>query len=103
MTCDWRRRPNCYRQKWLKSVEEFGSGETVRSQISEVEQVEEYGLMGLRLTAGVDKAILALHPNFTKNINYLYDNELLQTAEGVVSATEKGRPLLNAILRQLFT
>jgi oxygen-independent coproporphyrinogen-3 oxidase len=87
---------------WLQAVETRRSGETLREIVPEAEQIEEYALMGLRLAEGVDAAPLRDHPSLSKNINGLIFSGLLEESQGRLRTTAAGRPLLNAILREIF-
>ena len=82
--------------EWLNAVEAAGSGETRRSALSAEETREEAVMMGLRVSAGVDARLI------TNNINDLIDLGLLEESSDRIRATAKGRPLLNAILREVL-
>lgn len=87
---------------WLQAVETRGSGEAPRETVPRTEQVEEYALMGLRLAEGVDAAPLRDDLNLSNNINGLISSGLLEEMQGRLRTTAAGRPLLNAILREIF-
>ncbi len=87
---------------WLQAVETRRSGETLREIVPEAEQIEEYALMGLRLAEGVDAAPLRDLPSLSNNINGLIFSGLLKESQGRLRTTAAGRPLLNAILREIF-
>ncbi|CAN0596422.1 unnamed protein product, partial [Ectocarpus sp. 12 AP-2014] len=84
---------------WLQAVEKTGSGESLRQNLSPEDTQIEALMMGLRLTQGVSKAQFALYNN---KFNELCEDGLLNMDESNVWATPKGRPLLNAILRQIL-
>jgi oxygen-independent coproporphyrinogen-3 oxidase len=87
---------------WLQAVEARGSGEMPREVVPEAEQIEEYALMGLRLADGVDAVPLRDNPSLSRNINGLISSGLLEETQGRLRTTDAGRPLLNAILREIF-
>ena len=58
--------------------------------------------MGLRLTEGIDRLALGEDGNILSNINRLIDMGLLQNEAGRLRTTLQGRPVLNAILREIF-
>ena len=89
---------------WLEQVERLGHGETLHEALSRQDQVAEAMMMGLRLTEGVDLARLGqlIDRDFTKNINILRDIGMVETVQGRLCATATGRPVLNAVLRQLL-
>jgi oxygen-independent coproporphyrinogen-3 oxidase len=87
---------------WLQAVEERGSGEVPREIVPAEEQVEEYALMGLRLAEGIDATPLRADPTLSHNISGLISSGLLEESRGMLRTTAAGRPLLNAILREIF-
>lgn len=89
---------------WLLAVEKRGSGETLRDPLPRHEQATEYLLMGLRLAEGIDMdrhASLAEEPLNRAAIDRLEELGLVRAAEGRLRVTDAGRPVLNAILREL--
>ena len=89
---------------WMKSVLTAGTGELPRSDLSGGKAATEYLLMGLRMYEGIhlerfaelsDTAIDA------EAIVFLQSQGLIQLAEGRLSVTAKGMPMLNLILREL--
>ncbi|MCX7301724.1 MAG: radical SAM family heme chaperone HemW [Rhodobacterales bacterium] len=89
---------------WLERVERFGSGDSLCAALSVADQRAEFLMMGLRLTEGVDRARLSSFGDYdlSKNINGLIDIGMVETADDRLRTTEAGRPLLNAVLRQLL-
>jgi putative oxygen-independent coproporphyrinogen III oxidase len=89
---------------WLERVERFGSGDSLCAALSVADQRAEFLMMGLRLTEGVDRARLSSFGDcdLSKNINSLIDIGMVETADDRLRTTEAGRPLLNAVLRQLL-
>lgn len=91
---------------WLTAVEQSGSGETVRDAVPCNGQGEELLMMGLRLSEGIDLARygrLADGPLDQNKINELVELGLIETRPDRLTVTSQGRPVLNAILRELLT
>ena len=84
---------------WLKSVDDLGSGESKRETLSEMDAQTEALVMGLRLTEGVPKDHFS---NFLNKFNSLIDDGFLASSETHVFTTQKGRPVLNAVLREIL-
>ncbi len=92
--------------KWLHQVETTGNGDASRMGIPLVDQATEYLLMGLRLTEGVDiKRLNLLQPEFInpRSLRNLCDLGLAEIDCDTLRVTAKGRPVLNAVLRDLLT
>ena len=89
--------------KWLKLVEDIGSGESSNEKLSKNEVREEQLMMGLRLTEGVPKTLVGHNELLLNKISNLRDMGLMKFDSGRFAVTEKGRPLLNAILREILT
>jgi oxygen-independent coproporphyrinogen-3 oxidase len=87
---------------WLEAVERRGSGELPRESVPAEEQLEEFALMGLRLREGVDLAPLRSDHRLINNINGLLASGLLELHGDRLRASPTGRPLLNAVLREMF-
>ncbi len=85
--------------KWLTAVRGDGSGESLRVPLSPEDVREEAVLMGLRLCEGVPLDRL----KNASEVNNLVDLGLIEVASERVRLTRKGKPVLNAILRQLLT
>ena len=67
---------------------------------------DEYALMSMRLTEGMDLAryqALAGEPLSPERSQSLTEDGLVETVGGRIRATAKGRPLLNAVLSTLLT
>ena len=91
-------------ETWLSAVAERGTGESMRTLISDSEQAEEYLLMSLRLAEGVDARRYALLNGAELDgeaIKRLEAEKLVEISEGRLRATAKGRLVLNAILAEL--
>ena len=87
---------------WLDAVDR-GSGEAHRRAIPKGEVREERLMMGLRLSSGVDMGREIEDLIFKFNyINELTDFQLLETRGDRIRLTPEGRPLLNAVLRELL-
>ena len=89
---------------WLNAVEAQGTGELPREFIPASEQATEYLLMAMRLNEGLDEARYARlsgQPLDEAAIASLQDLGMVSRAEGRLCATDTGRPVLNAILREL--
>jgi len=61
-------------------------------------------VMGLRVNDGVSLARLGLLSDgrYDQNINGLINDGWLETRSGQLQTTQKGRPLLNEVLRQIL-
>ena len=89
---------------WLTRIEVIGSGELAREAVPRDEQANEYLMMGLRLTEGLDVeryAQLAGHVLQESSVVRLEDLGLVAREGERLRATEAGRPVLNAIIREL--
>lgn len=90
---------------WLNQVELTGSGDATSEVVSPADQSVEMLMMGLRVEQGVD--LKRLEPlqrgrHFLNNINSLKDMGLIDVEGGFLKVLSKGKPLLNAILRELL-
>jgi len=89
---------------WLNRAA-AGTGETPRQALSRAEQATEYLLMALRLSEGISipryerLAGEEINPN---RISSLSDMGLIATRGDRLVVTERGRPLLNGVLRELL-
>ncbi|WP_341367743.1 radical SAM family heme chaperone HemW [Yoonia sp. BS5-3] len=90
---------------WLSQVNKSGSGESNRSSLSIEDQVSEFLLMGMRLRDGISLDRLnALSGNtFYKKISSLIEICMLDIQENRLRSTAEGRPVLNAVLRELLS
>jgi putative oxygen-independent coproporphyrinogen III oxidase len=90
---------------WLTRVEKDGSGETSRVEVAAREQAEEFLMMGLRLSEGVRlDRLRRIHRDVIDEARLVTLEELglLQRDEDVLKATDSGRIVLNAVLRELL-
>ena len=91
--------------KWLAAVVNSGSGHSSQAVITRQDQANEYLMMSLRLSEGMSLDRferlngLALSP--TKVIE-LEELGLVHVSEGRLIATAQGRPILNALIRELL-
>jgi oxygen-independent coproporphyrinogen-3 oxidase len=89
---------------WLEAVEKRGSGELPRDEIGPVARAQEYVLMGLRLSEGLDPARLKAISGLSLPAAALSDLsalDLITTGGGRVTATPRGRMVLNGVIRRL--
>ena len=90
---------------WLTQVEHTGSGEESRFVITSDEQASEYLMMSMRLARGMDLtryAEVADRPLKENKINELRAMRLIEIENGRLRASARGRPLLNAVIRELL-
>jgi oxygen-independent coproporphyrinogen-3 oxidase len=91
--------------KWLESVEKSGSGEASRCPVSLQDQIGEYLMMGLRLSEGINVDrfnFLAQNVDFARKVESLANLGLVERTDNRLRVTATGRPVLNAILRELL-
>ena len=89
---------------WLNAVERDGTGESLRALIGLDEQATEYLLMSMRLREGMDVdrfSAMAGAPLNGDAVGRLVDLGMITRQDRRVAATVQGRPVLNAILREL--
>lgn len=86
--------------EWLAAAES-GSGEGRREEISLAESFEERVMMGLRLREGIPESWFQDYEKINY-INGLVEAPLLEQTNGRLRLTPTGRPLLNAVLRELL-
>jgi oxygen-independent coproporphyrinogen-3 oxidase len=86
-------------------VNQTGSGETAREEISSYDQAVEALMMGLRLSEGVSLARIKNLSNTAVNLeklNEFKDLGLINIDGDRLSCTASGRPVLNGVLRGLL-
>jgi oxygen-independent coproporphyrinogen-3 oxidase len=92
-------------QAWLSRVEECGHGVITDETLTSEEIGDEFLLMGLRLTEGVDPqrfAQLAGRPLNSRRIKLLRDQGAVElTSRGRLRATQAGFPVLDAVVADL--
>lgn len=89
---------------WLDSVEHNRSGESARHRLEPSEQALEYLLMSLRLAEGLDEARYQQISGTSLDAAALARLEewgMIERVGGNLRATRAGRPVLNAILREV--
>lgn len=89
---------------WLDAVERDGTGELPRTLLPPEEQAMEYLLMAMRLQEGLDEqrfARLAGKPLDAGSVARLEELGMIERSEGRLRTSPAGRPVLNAILREL--
>ncbi len=92
---------------WLEQVEIAGHGESLREPLDAQARLTEMVMMGLRLHEGIDLVRLGQvsdqkDQGIYRNIKDLRDIGMIETDGGRLRLTEHGRPVLNAVLRQLL-
>jgi putative oxygen-independent coproporphyrinogen III oxidase len=92
-------------EAWLMRVEALGHGLTTDDLLSRNEQADEFLLMGLRLTEGIDPAryaALAGRPLDTQRIAALVGHGFVEpTPDGHLRVTRSGFPVLDAVVADL--
>ncbi|MGP9788754.1 radical SAM family heme chaperone HemW [Roseinatronobacter sp. NSM] len=92
-------------QTWLEQVNTKGHGENARQTIPRDEQALEYLMMSLRLSEGTDikryQELAGCDLPQNRIDSLVADGFLRQTADRI-AATPTGRPILNALLRELL-
>ena len=89
---------------WLAAVEGRGSGEALREFQPPADRALEYLLMSMRLTEGMELAryeAMADAPLCGERIGALETLGMIRQDGTRIWATRAGRPVLNAILREL--
>ncbi|WP_170342639.1 radical SAM family heme chaperone HemW [Ruegeria arenilitoris] len=89
---------------WLNAATQ-GNGEKLRTPLTAEEQANEYLMMCLRLTEGLDMDRfnrLSGHPLPQPKLDYLQDIGMITQDGPRVSATADGRAVLNAVIRELL-
>jgi putative oxygen-independent coproporphyrinogen III oxidase len=92
-------------ESWLMRVEAAGNGLIVDEKLTSGEMADEFLLMGLRLTEGIDPArytALAGRTLDPKRISILRDEGAVETtANGRLRVTPSGFPVLDAVVADL--
>jgi len=92
-------------ESWLMRVEAAGNGMTVDEKLTSGETADEFLLMGLRLTEGIDPARFTQLSGRTldpKRISILRDEGAVETtADGRLRVTQSGFPVLDAVVADL--
>ena len=90
---------------WLEAVETGGNGERPRNALSASDQAGEYLMMALRMAEGVDlRRLRQLDQDYVdiNKINILQELNMVELREESLRLTPAGRPVLNAVLRDLL-
>ncbi len=93
-------------ETWLQNVEKNGSGELIRDEITQIEQADEYAIMGLRLKEGISLSRLEnLRGNRIdrSKIKDLSDMSMVSLEDDTLRATNDGRVVLNSVLKELLS
>ena len=91
--------------EWLAKVEKTGSGDGEVTKLLGEDQATEFLLMGLRLREGIDPQrfqALAGRPLNPDVLRHLTDIGMVEQSDTSLAATRAGRPVLNAVLRELL-
>ena len=91
---------------WLAQVDRLGHGETPREAIPLAEQAQEYLMMALRLSEGLNVERyqkLADEALPDSQLSALLEDGLIERDATHLRVTRQGRPVLNAILRALIS
>lgn len=91
---------------WLVAAKSSGGGESLRSALSPADAMSEALLMGLRVDAGIEVGFLnSLGYKLAGNaaVEQLTSDGLITVTDGRFQTTQRGRPLLNAILAKLLS
>ncbi len=91
--------------QWLAMAEKNIAAELPRELLSTEEHVEEYLLMGLRLSEGlnIDRIAAILERDITGVFDQLLADGLATVDRSALKATAKGRLLLNEVIRRAAT
>lgn len=92
-------------EDWLARVERYGHGIVETETLSAEDQGDEFLMMGLRLTEGIDPvryATLKERPLHAGRLDALVrDGLVAQRPDGRIAATARGAPVLNAVVAEL--
>jgi len=92
-------------EKWRRAVDDLGHGCTVNELLSATDQASEYLLMSMRLVEGTDPARFSRlngKPLNETAVKHMLDQRLLHWRDDKLACTQKGRAVLNAILREIL-
>jgi len=91
--------------RWLEQVREAGWGRKSVEVVTAEDQANEYLMMSLRLAEGSDLSRYASLKGGNlgaTNVEEMVSGGFVSRESGIIKTTPKGRPLLNAVLRQLL-
>jgi len=89
---------------WLERAE-HGKGEKLRDPLSASDQANEYLMMGLRISEGIDQdrlETLAGQPLNSSALHHMIDLRLLEHSGPMLRTTAQGRLLLNSVVAELL-
>ncbi len=89
---------------WLKAVSN-GNGESIRTELSGIQQAEEYLMMGLRVKTGIDLEryqSLAGHELDQNARSHLLEIGVIADTGSVIHVNNQGFMVLNAIISELL-
>ena len=90
-------------EDWLEAVRQ-GCGDCINEPLLAKDQAAEYLVMGLRINDGIDRArykSLGGRDLDPVKISELLDQGLISVSNNTISANQRGRPVLNHIIREL--
>ncbi len=90
--------------RWLQAVDQ-GSGEKEQTELSAQDQANEYLMMGLRVSEGLDIDrfnSLSGQPLLKSKLDHLTDIGMIEQKDGRLIATQDGRAVLNSVIRELL-
>ena len=97
-------------ENWLEAVETKGHGTVEQATLTPEEMAEEMLMMGLRLAEGIERAAFSARTGLSLEkfvkpgaLAPLVDAGYLESDTRGLRATEKGRPVLNALLASLLS
>ena len=91
-------------ESWIMRVEAQGDGLVSDERLTRTEQADEFLLMGLRLSEGVDPqryCALGGHPLDDARIAALRDQGFVESTQGRLRVTPAGFPVLDAVVADL--
>ena len=91
--------------RWLAAVDN-GQSEKLREAIDCKDQADEYLMMGLRIREGIDLVRYEALSGSPLNPDIMRDLEnlgMISTTGDRLQVTDQGRPVLNAVIRELAT
>ncbi len=89
-------------EDWLRQVESQGHGRAELTPLSANDQAEEYLLMGLRLSEGIDQARFERLAGRSLDLAGPIADGLIKLVNGKVAATPAGRLVLNRLIASLI-
>lgn len=101
--CRWATETELLPNNWLESVAKNGAGEAIRAELTQEDILNEALMMGLRLRDGISLDRLRALGFELQRAEALVASGHLQITEAQLRTTDLGRPILNAVLRELLT